>query len=638
MNSIFRHIRQSLSLKLSLGIVLLAIPFFVVSLGILFQQSRHDIRQEATERVASVLDITTHRVSRNLLSIETATNANDWHLLENLQPDSLLAWTRRIVLMNGHVSGCSVSTEPYVFPQIGKYFSAYTVRKGDSIVTAQEDEYNYFERIWYHTPVQLGKACWVDPYKDEDEGSLTASQMLVSYCKPLFTDDGRLVGVIASDLSLKQLADVVQQEKPSPNSYFIMLGENGHFFIHPDSTLLIHHTIFSNKDISKDSELIALGHAMITGGQGTSRIQVRGESCLVCYQPVPGTSWSLAIVCPESDILRNYHHLTAIITPLIVIGLLLILLFCRRIVDHAIKPLNLLLKQAQRIEEGHYEEPIPLLHRQDAVGRLQNSFHVMQESLERHLSDIQQKNEQAAHHNEQLMQASQLAEKSAQQKVTFIQNMTHQIRTPLNIIMGFGQVLRDSIKLLPAEEVKDMTAIMYHNAHSLNRMLLMLYDSSDVGTTAELENLNCEDVPCNKMARESISTTQEHYEDAHFNFETSVDDSLCIWSNYLYALRTIRELLYNAAKYSDGKNIWVRVSETEKTVRFTVEDTGPGMPEENYELMYMPFNKSNDLSEGLGLGLPLTVRHIKNLGGTFLHDKDYHDGCRFIIEFPKKSS
>ena len=222
--------------------------------------------------------------------------------------------------------------------------------------------------------------------------------------------------------------------------------------------------------------------------------------------------------------------------------------------DHAIKPLNLLLKQAQRIEEGHYEEPIPLLHRQDAVGRLQNSFHVMQESLERHLSDIQQKNEQAAHHNEQLMQASQLAEKSAQQKVTFIQNMTHQVRTPLNIIMGFGQVLRDSIKLLPAEEVKDMTAIMYHNAHSLNRMLLMLYDSSDVGTTAELENLNCEDVPCNKMVRESISTTQEHYEDAHFNFETSVDDSLCIWSNYLYALRSIRELLYNAAKYSDRKN------------------------------------------------------------------------------------
>ena len=91
MNSIFRHIRQSLSLKLSLGIVLLAIPFFVVSLGILFQQSRHDIRQEATERVASVLDITTHRVSRNLLSIETATNANDWHLIENLTSAAALS-------------------------------------------------------------------------------------------------------------------------------------------------------------------------------------------------------------------------------------------------------------------------------------------------------------------------------------------------------------------------------------------------------------------------------------------------------------------------------------------------------------------------------------------------------------------
>ena len=46
------------------------------------------------------------------------------------------------------------------------------------------------------------------------------------------------------------------------------------------------------------------------------------------------------------------------------------------------------------------------------------------------------------------------------------------------------------------------------------------------------------------------------------------------------------------------------------------------------------FAKVDDLSEGLGLGLPLTKRHAQNLGGDLTLDDNYHDGCRFIIELP----
>jgi len=50
--------------------------------------------------------------------------------------------------------------------------------------------------------------------------------------------------------------------------------------------------------------------------------------------------------------------------------------------------------------------------------------------------------------------------------------------------------------------------------------------------------------------------------------------------------------------------------------------------------MFTPFTKVNDLSEGLGLGLPLCRRHILNLGGNLTLDANYHDGCRFVIELP----
>jgi signal transduction histidine kinase len=100
-------------------------------------------------------------------------------------------------------------------------------------------------------------------------------------------------------------------------------------------------------------------------------------------------------------------------------------------------------------------------------------------------------------------------------------------------------------------------------------------------------------------------------------------------------MRTLRELLFNAAKYSDGQHITLRITETSSTIQFIVEDVGPGVPPELQHLLFKPFVKVDDLSEGLGLGLPLSKRHALNLGGDLLYDADYHDGSRFILEIPK---
>ena len=100
-------------------------------------------------------------------------------------------------------------------------------------------------------------------------------------------------------------------------------------------------------------------------------------------------------------------------------------------------------------------------------------------------------------------------------------------------------------------------------------------------------------------------------------------------------MRSIRELLYNSAKYSDGKHIRLLVTETTATVCFIVEDVGPGLPEQSDDLLFKPFVKLDDLSEGLGLGLPLTKRHVLSLGGDLTFDPNYREGCRFVLELPK---
>ena len=627
-------VRRSFSTKLSLGILLLAVPIFVISLSILFTQSRHMIRKDAVLRANSVLSATMQQISRKLASVENATNANSWLVAQDLNPDSIMALTHRFVRVNPNVDGCSVSMEPYVFPQYGRYFSSYSIREADSVITVIEQKYEYFERAWYKTAHDLGQSCWVDFYDDTDTLEVVLDGMIASYCKPIYNTDGQLLAVMSTDIALERVSKVMSEVKPYPNSYFMMIDKEGRYFIHPDSTRLFTHTIYGEAGPDSQTEILALGHEMTEGHEGSMAVVIDDAPCLVCYQPVPGTTWSLAIVCPDSDILAGYHQQTYIIVPLLIIGLLAILLLCYRAVSHAIIPINQLLEKTQSIAAGNMEVYIPRSQREDAVGRLQNSFASMLQSLNFHMGIVRYSTEQTRRQNEELAQATQLVKEADKQKSIFIQNVSHQIRTPLNIVMGFAQILSESGNELSEEETKSITTTMDHNSKHLNRLVLMLFDSSDTGLSEELNSQKQDVVPCNDVAREAINYIYLHYPDLNISFQTELDDDFTIQTSRLYLMRSLRELIYNSAKYSDGQHIVVRVTRTDTTVRFVVEDKGKGIAEADRERLFKFFTKVDDLSEGLGLGLPLSKRHACNLGGDLTLDDSYQGGCRFVVEIP----
>lgn len=635
MRNIIRHFRQSLSWKLSLGILLMAIPIFALALGILFEQSRNNIKSDATKHVTSMLNTTTEHFLRYMEMVETATNINDWEVIDKFDPDSIQIISHYIVALNGHIDGCSISMEPDVFPKYGRHFSVYTVREPDTVTTVIEKEYDYFDKIWYKKPHMLGKSCWAVYYDESDSLALTLDGMIASYNKPLYDANKRFVGVISTDLSLLRLSKTITKEVPYEDSYFIMTGEEGRFYLHPDTTKLFKKTIFSDANPAENSDIIALGHEMTTGKKGTMSVNIDGRACIVSYQAVPGTDWSLALICPEQSILSNYNRLSIIVTPLVGIGLLLVLLFSIFTVAHAIRPLNKLTRKIQKITAGDYDEQIKVSPYNDIVGRLQNTFATMQKSLSQHVSDIQHMNDETSKSNDELVRLSELAKTANHQKTLFIQHVSHQIRTPLNIIMGFAQVLKDSKSSLPEEEMKTITDMIKHNAQMLNRMVLMLSDCSAKGEMEELYKDKNEIVSCNDVAQECISYANEHFPEVNIKFKTDVSDDFSINSNHSLLMRSIRELLYNACKYSDGRNVLMHVTELGSMVRFIVEDTGTGIAEEDVSRLFEMFTKTNDLSEGLGIGLPLARRHIRNLNGDIILDKNYQGGCRFIIEISK---
>ena len=613
----------------------MTVTIFVVSLGVLFTQSRHIIRTEAVGRTKAVLNTTMQHIVRNLMTIENATNTCSWMIEQQFQPEQILDFTSRIVRLNPHIDGCSISAEPNMFKKYGRYFSAYTVRETDTITTVIEEEYEYFQKVWYKTPRNLESGCWV-VYTDEvDSLKLTLDGMIASYGKPLYSADSSMVGIISTDLSLLRLSKVMSEVRPYPNSYFMMIDDEGRYFIHPDSTRLFTQTIFTNVDPRKQYDIIALGHEMTSGKQGQMVVNVDGAPCVVCYQPVLGTKWSLAIVCPDSDVLAGYYRLTYIVVPLLVIGLLVILLLCHRAVTVSIRPLNQLLDKTQTIASGNMEVHIPKSQRLDVIGRLQNSFATMLSYLNFHMGSVRYTTEQTKLRNEELERATRMAKEADKQKTIFIQNVSHQIRTPLNIIMGFSQVLSDAGKeKLSDEEMKSITDMMDHNSKHLKRMLQMLFDSSDTGLSEELNSQKHDLILCNDVAREAIENTNLHYPNLQISFQSELADDFCIKGNRLYLMRALRELLYNSAKYSDGQHVSLHVTPTDCNIQYIVEDTGKNINEADRETIFKFFTKVDDLTEGLGLGLPLAKRHAQNLGGDLILDTSYQEGCRFIIEVP----
>ena len=628
-----------LSTRIAIVILLLAVPLFIMTIGVLFLEARQVIRHKAVGRAKSALNASMQRLDRNLIAVKTATDAYSWVLEEQLQPDSLLSISHKVVALNPHVDGCSVSAEPYLFPNIGRHYSVYTVREADSVETVVEEEYEYFQKTWYKLPHDLNAPCWEIYFDEADSLELTIDGMLASYGKPLRNKDQEIVGIISTDLSLLKLTKIINQERPYPNSYFMMLDSDGRYVVHPDSTRLFTKTIFDDANPFSQQDLIALGHEMTAGKEGGMPIYIDGNGYLVCYKPVPGTDWSLAIVCPDNDILKNYYMLTNILIPLLVIGLLIIVLLCRRTVSQAFSSIRQLLIKTRMIAEGNLEVYIKHSKRIDDVGRLQNSFAAMLQALQFHMGIVRYITEKLQQRNKELEEATKLAQEANRQKTVFIQNVSHQIRTPLNIVMGFSQVLYDTVKqkeILPEEEMKSITSTMDHQAKLLYRLVSMLFDSSDTGFSEELRTAQFDMVKCNSMARECLEYTKSHYPNIHIELQTEVDDDLCIQTNRLYLTRCLSELLYNSAKYSDGQHIILRIICTEFVVRFIVEDTGKGISEPYRDLMFKFFTKIDDLSEGLGLGLPLAKRHALNLGGDLWLDDSYHEGCRFVLEMPLK--
>ena len=398
MKEIIDFIRKKLSLKVSLGVVFFAAIIFNIALGFFFYQSRDAVRQEAVNRAMQTLDKISLRVEGILNRVEVASNMTRWLVQRHPEnPDSMFVYSRGMLLNNPDFYNCSIAFEPDFYKQYGRYFSAYSKHIGDSIRTIQggSDNYQYFYMDWYLMATLLDKPSWTDPYMDLDAATNT-SEMVASYCQAIRDDKGHLIGVINTSLSLNWLSQTISATKPYPNSYSIMIGRGGTYFVHPDTMKITRQTIFTQTIEKEDTALTALGHAMQRGEEGMKQMKMGDTNCYVFYKPLGKTGCSMAIVCPESDIFGGFDRLRHTVMAIIGLGLLLMLYFFIRVITRELKPLRQLAKGAETIASGQFDAELPDFQRIDEIGQLTQSFGNMQQSLVKYIEELKETTAQKA--------------------------------------------------------------------------------------------------------------------------------------------------------------------------------------------------------------------------------------------------
>ena len=398
MKKIIAYIRRKLSVRVSLWVVFFAAIIFNVALGFLFYQSREAVRQEAISRAMTILDKTSLRVEGILNRVEVASNMTKWLVQRHPdKADSMFVYSRGMLLNNPDFYNCSIAFEPNYFKDKGRYFSAYTKHIGDSLRTIQggSDHYQYFFADWYLMSQLLGKPCWTEPYMDLDVATNT-SEMVTSYCQTITNKQGQAIGVINTSLSISWLSQTISAVKPYPNSYSIMIGRGGTYFVHPDTTKITRQTIFTQTLEHPDTALTALGYAMQRGEEGMKRMNINGKDSYVFYKPLGQTGCSMAIVCPESDIFGGFDRLRNSVRAIVLVGLLLMLYLFIRIITRELQPLRRLAHEAETIASGQFDAELPDFQRIDEIGQLSHSFGNMQQSLVKYIDELKNTTAQKA--------------------------------------------------------------------------------------------------------------------------------------------------------------------------------------------------------------------------------------------------
>lgn len=223
-------------------------------------------------------------------------------------------------------------------------------------------------------------------------------------------------------------------------------------------------------------------------------------------------------------------------------------------------------------------------------------------------------------------------------KTAFLENMSHEVRTPMNAIVGFSQLLsKDSGE----EETQTYVDIIQSSGHSLMRLIDDVLDLSRIEAgdmTLSYTRFSLNMVFAELKEFYLLDLKRQEKADVSLSFSLPKND-LMVYSDLVRVKQVLGNLLNNAVKFTCKGSITYSCEPKRGYLLFTIADTGTGIPKDDQATIYQRFTRFNYLgmnSEGTGIGLSIAEKIISAMGGRIWLESVFGQGTVFYFTIPQQ--
>lgn len=313
-------------------------------------------------------------------------------------------------------------------PSIANIYMAID-KTGELILYPEVDlgaDFNAKEREWYQEAVaSSGEAIWTEPYADASTG-----EIVVTVSKAYYNGD-KLVGVVAADLMVGTLTDMIDNLKIGETGYGVIFDKSGKFVAHPDPEYI-------GQDESKEEYYKQI---LDNGEQGIIEYEFEGEDKIMAFSKNPTTGWILGGTVYIQDFQKQAQ--TIIIPILITLGavLLLAIVVSILVARGITKPVKQVMVRMESIANGDLNHK-PLQSKYgNEIGQLINATNDMNENMRSLLNQINEVSETVSSQSEELTQAASEVKAGTEQIATTMEEIAAGAETQANSASDLASIM-----------------------------------------------------------------------------------------------------------------------------------------------------------------------------------------------------